>query len=75
MSKAEAIKKVWELVEGDKIREAKDVARQYGIEMCFGDNYIAVRMTRFISNKRKENQYGRMDNTCTSTQEVSRSFF
>lgn len=42
MSKAEAVKKVWVLVEDDKIREAEDMAREYSIEMCFGDNYIAV---------------------------------
>lgn len=42
MCRTEAIKKVWSLVEGDKIREAEDIAREYNIEMCFGDNYIAV---------------------------------
>lgn len=42
MKRAEAIKKVWNLVEADKIREAEEVARKYDIEMCFGDNYIAV---------------------------------
>ena len=36
MSRTEAIKKVWNLV------EAEEIAREYNIEMCFGDNYIAV---------------------------------
>lgn len=42
MNRTEAIKKVWDLVTNDKIREAEEVAREYNIEMCFGDNYIAV---------------------------------
>lgn len=42
MKRTEAIKKVWNLVEADKIREAEELARKYNIEMCFGDNYIAV---------------------------------
>lgn len=42
MSRTEAIKKVWNLVEADKIIEAEEVAREYNIEMCFGENYIAV---------------------------------
>lgn len=42
MNRTEAIKKVWNLVEVDKIKEAEEVAREYDIEMCFGDNYIAV---------------------------------
>ena len=42
MKRAEAIKKVWNLVEADKIREAEELARKYNIEMCFGDNYISV---------------------------------
>lgn len=42
MKRTEAIKKVWNLVEADKIREAEEVAREYNIEMCFGDNYITV---------------------------------
>jgi hypothetical protein len=42
MNRTEAIKKVWSLVELDKIKEAEEIARKYGIEMCFGDNYIAV---------------------------------
>lgn len=42
MKRTEAIKKVWGLVEVDKIREAEEIAREYGIEMCFGDSYIAV---------------------------------
>jgi hypothetical protein len=42
MNRAEAIKKVWDMVEADNIREAEDIAIEYNIEMCFGDNYIAV---------------------------------
>lgn len=42
MNRTEAIKKVWSLVELDKIKEAEDIAIEYNIEMCFGDNYIAV---------------------------------
>ena len=42
MKRAEAVKKVWDLVTEDKIKEAEEVAREYNIEMCFGDNYIAV---------------------------------
>lgn len=42
MNRTEAIKKVWSLVEADKIKEAEEVAREYNIEMCFRDNYIAV---------------------------------
>ena len=42
MSRTEAIKKVWNLVEADKIKEAEEIAREYNIEMCFDDNYIAV---------------------------------
>lgn len=42
MKRTEAIKKVWNLVEADKIREAEELAREYDIEMCFGDNYITV---------------------------------
>ena len=26
----------------DKIREAEELARKYSVEMCFGENYIAV---------------------------------
>lgn len=29
-------------MELDKIKEAEDIAIEYNIEMCFGDNYIAV---------------------------------
>ena len=42
MNRTEVIKKVWNLVEADKIKEAEEIARAYNIEMCFGDNYIAV---------------------------------
>lgn len=42
MNRTEAIKNVWSLVELDKIKEAEDIAIEYNIEMCFGDNYIAV---------------------------------
>lgn len=42
MSRTKAVKKVWNLVEDDKIREAEEIAREYNIEMCFGDNYITV---------------------------------
>ena len=42
MSRTEAIKKVWNLVEADKIREAEEIAREHNIEMCFSNNYIAV---------------------------------
>lgn len=42
MNRTKAIKKVWDLVEADKIREAEEIAREYNIEMCFGYNYIAV---------------------------------
>lgn len=42
MNRTEAIKKVWDLVTNNKIREAEEVAREYNIEMCFGDNYITV---------------------------------
>lgn len=42
MNRTEAIKKVWSLVELDKIKEVEEIARKYGIEMCFGDCYIAV---------------------------------
>lgn len=38
MNRADAIKKVWSLVELDKIKEGEEIARKYGIEMC----YIAV---------------------------------
>lgn len=41
MNRTEAIKKVWSLVELDKIKEAEEIARKYGIEMCFGDCCIA----------------------------------
>ena len=42
MKRTEAIKKVWDLVTNDKIREAEEVARKYDVFMEFGDNYIAV---------------------------------
>lgn len=42
MNRTEAIKKVWDLVTNDKIREAEEVARKYNVFMEFGDNYIAV---------------------------------
>lgn len=42
MNRTEAIKKVWSLVELDEIKEAEEIAREYNIEMCFGDGYIAV---------------------------------
>lgn len=42
MNRTEAIKKVWDLVTNDKIREAEEVARKYDVFMEFGDNYIAV---------------------------------
>ncbi|WP_182438639.1 hypothetical protein [Coprococcus comes] len=42
MTRAEAIKKVWDLVTEDKIREAEEVARKYNVCMNFGENYIAV---------------------------------
>lgn len=42
MSRIEAIKKVLNLVEADKIKEAEEIAREYNIGICFGDNYIAV---------------------------------
>ena len=42
MNRTEAIKKVWDLVTSDKIREAEEVARKYNVFMEFGDNYIAV---------------------------------
>lgn len=35
MSRTKAVKKVWNLVEDDKIREAEEIAREYNIEMCF----------------------------------------
>lgn len=35
MNRAEAIKKVWDMVEADNIREAEDIAIEYNIEMCF----------------------------------------
>lgn len=42
MNRTEAIKKVWDLVTNDKIREAEEVARKYNVFMEFGDNYIEV---------------------------------
>lgn len=42
MNRTEAIKKVWDLVTNDKIREAEEVARKYNVFMEFADNYIAV---------------------------------
>ena len=42
MNRTEAIKKVWNLVELMDYGKQKEVAREYNIEMCFGDNYIAV---------------------------------
>lgn len=42
MNRTEAIKKVWDLVTNDKIREAEEVAREHDVFMEFGDNYIAV---------------------------------
>lgn len=42
MNRAQAIKEVWSLVQRDKIKEAEKIAIEYSIEMCFGDNYIAV---------------------------------
>lgn len=42
MNRTETIKKVWDLVTNDKIREAEEVARKYDVFMEFGDNYIAV---------------------------------
>lgn len=42
MNRTDAIKKVWSLVERDKIKEAEKIAIEYSIEMFFGDNYIAV---------------------------------
>lgn len=42
MTRAQAIKKIWDLVTEDKIREAEELARKYSAEMCFGENYIAV---------------------------------
>lgn len=42
MKRTEAIKKVWDLVTNDKIREAEEVAIKYDVFMEFGDNYIAV---------------------------------
>lgn len=42
MNRTESIKKVWDLVINDKIREAEEVARKYDVFMEFGDNYITV---------------------------------
>ena len=42
MTREQAIKKIWDLVTEDKIREAEELARKYSVEMCFGENYIAV---------------------------------
>ena len=42
MTKSEALKKVWNLVENDKIREAEDIAREFGFEMCFDENCIGI---------------------------------
>lgn len=42
MTRAQAIKKIWDLVTEDKIREAEELARKYSVEMCFGENYIAI---------------------------------
>lgn len=42
MTKSEALKEVWNLVENDKIREAEAIAREFGIEMCFDENYIGI---------------------------------
>lgn len=35
MNRTDAIKKVWSLVERDKIKEAEKIAIEYSIEMCF----------------------------------------
>ena len=42
MTRAQAIKKIWDLVTEDKIRETEELARKYSVEMCFGESYIAV---------------------------------
>lgn len=42
MKREKAIKKVWDLVTEDKIREAEEIARKYDVFMEFGEDYIAV---------------------------------
>ena len=42
MTKQDAIKKIWNLVEIDKIREAEELARKYNVEMYFDDNCIGI---------------------------------
>lgn len=48
MNRTEAIKKVWSLVELDKIKEAEEIARKYDIEMCFGDCCITLEDDVFL---------------------------
>lgn len=42
MSREEAIKMVWNLLECDNIREAENIAIEYNIEMTFEDDCISV---------------------------------
>lgn len=42
MKREEAVKKVWDFVTSDKIKEAEELARQFDIEMSFDEGYISV---------------------------------
>lgn len=42
MKREDALKKVWDLVTSDKIKEAEELAHQYDIEMSFDEHYISV---------------------------------
>lgn len=52
MTKQDAIKKIWNLVEIDKIREAEELARKYNVEMYFDDNCIGIEDDVFYFNGR-----------------------
>lgn len=53
MNRTEAIKKVWNLVEYDKIREAEEIAREYNIEMFFLEIItLHLKMMYFIFKKK-----------------------
>lgn len=52
MTKREkALKKIWNIITTqENIKEAEELARKYNIELCFGDDYIAVEDDIFYIN-------------------------
>lgn len=53
MTKADALKKIRNLVDEDKIREAKEIAREYNVEFDLAKIILESKTMFFIFNKRR----------------------